>query len=112
MRPLQKQSPPGSSARTDRAPGSQRHRAAAASARFRDVLELAQNQGLLQGSRDTLVRGRMPRALVKKAKSRVGIESDTKLIELALANLAVADDYTDWLLSQRASIPQDFDLEF
>jgi hypothetical protein len=76
------------------------------------LLSLAQRQGLLEGSRDTLVRGRMPRALVIKAKARAGVHSDTKLIELALVNLAVADDYTEWLLSQRGTIPQDIDLEF
>jgi hypothetical protein len=54
----------------------------------------------------------MPRALVIKAKARTGVHSDTKLIELALVNLAVADDYTEWLLSQRGTIPQDIDLEF
>jgi len=29
-----------------------------------------------------------------------------------LANLAVADDYPDWLLSQRGTVSQDLDLEF
>jgi hypothetical protein len=41
--------------------------------------------------------GRMPEALVTRATKRTGIDSDTDLIELALANIAVADDYADWL---------------
>jgi hypothetical protein len=54
----------------------------------------------------------MPKALVEKAKARTGIQSDTELIEVALANLAVADEFPNWLLSQRASISKDLDLEF
>ena len=54
----------------------------------------------------------MPKALVAKAKARTGVQSDTKLIEVALANLAVADDYADWILGQRGTISRDLDLEF
>jgi hypothetical protein len=54
----------------------------------------------------------MPRALVARAKDRTGIASDTDLIEVALANIAVADDYPDWLLSKRGTAPREVDLEF
>ena len=54
----------------------------------------------------------MPEALVQKAKERTGIKSDTELIEIALANLAVADEYAEWLLSQRGTVNKDVDLEF
>jgi hypothetical protein len=54
----------------------------------------------------------MPEALVVAAKVRTGIESDTKLIEVALANLAVADDYPEWLLSRKGAIGPDVELEF
>jgi len=54
----------------------------------------------------------MPEALVSSAKARTGIRSDTKLLEVALANLAVADDYADWLLSRRGALPGDLELEF
>jgi hypothetical protein len=82
------------------------------SSKLRDVLALAENRGLLRGARKTVVRGRMPEPLVAQAKARTGIQSDTDLIELALASLAVADDYPEWLLSQRASVSRDLDLEF
>ncbi len=82
------------------------------SGKLRDVLALAETRGLLRGTRTTIVRGRMPEALVEQARARTGIQSDTDLIEVALANLAVADDYPEWLLSQRASVSQDLDLEF
>jgi len=54
----------------------------------------------------------MPDALVTKAKARSGVNSDTKLIEVALANLAVADEYSSWLLAERGKISKDLDLEF
>jgi len=91
---------------------SESQRAPAVPVRFQDALTIAREAGLLHGARTELVRGRMPKALVAKAKARAGVESDTKLIELALANLAVADDYAAWLLSQQGTISKDLDLEF
>jgi hypothetical protein len=77
---------------------------------------IAEEQGLLRGERDQVVhqvvRGRMPKALVAQAKKRTGVVSDTDLIELALANIAVADDYADWLLARRGTIDREADLEF
>ncbi len=54
----------------------------------------------------------MPKALVDKAKANSGAKSDTELLELALAHLATADEYANWLISQRGTIPKDIDLEF
>jgi len=51
---------------------------------------IAETEGLLEGERTQVVRGRMPEALVTRAKKRTGIDSDTELIEVALANIAVA----------------------
>ena len=82
------------------------------SRRFADALAIARETGLLRGSRTKLVRGRMPDALVAKAKARSGVQSDTELIEVALANLAVADEYAGWLLAQRGKVSKDLDLEF
>ena len=84
----------------------------ARSSRLQDVLTIAQQSGLLRGARSKVIRGRMPEALVRKAKAASGARSDTELIEMALANLAVADQYPDWLLSQRESVPKEIDLEF
>jgi hypothetical protein len=80
--------------------------------RFTDALTIARETGLLKGGRTKLVRGRMPNALVAKAKARSGVHSDTKLIEVALANLAVTDEYPGWLLAQRGKLGKDLDLEF
>ncbi|PYX68898.1 MAG: hypothetical protein DMG72_22040 [Acidobacteria bacterium] len=82
------------------------------SSKLRDVMVIAEKEGLLRGQRTQVVRGRMPEALVTRAKKRAGIDSDTDLIEVALANIAVADDYPDWLLSRRGAVDRETDLEF
>jgi len=82
------------------------------SGKLREVMVIAKEQGLLRGERNQVVRGRMPRALVAQAKKRTGIVSDTDLIELALANIAVADDYAEWLIARRGTIDREADLEF
>jgi hypothetical protein len=82
------------------------------SRRLGDILSIAEEQGLFSGGRTLTVRGRMPSLLVEQAKKKTGIQSDSKLIEAALANIAVADDYGEWLLAQRGTVSKDLDLEF
>ena len=82
------------------------------SSRLREIMVIAEQEGLLRGERTQVVRGRMPEALVTRAKKRTGINSDTDLIEVALANIAVEDDYADWLLSRRGAVSREADLEF
>jgi hypothetical protein len=79
---------------------------------LREVLTIAEQRGLLAGSRTHMLRGRMPVGLVEQAKLKSGISSDSKLLEAALANLAVSDDYAQWLLAQRGTINPELDLEF
>ena len=85
--------------------------ATASGRRLEEALSIAEEQGLLSGSRTLIVRGRMPSLLVERAKKKSGIQSDSKLIEAALANIVVADDYADWLLTQRGTVSKDLDLE-
>ncbi|MGD0737064.1 MAG: hypothetical protein ABR976_18175 [Terracidiphilus sp.] len=85
---------------------------AAINHRLHDALSIAQQQGLLTGARTLTVRGRMPSLLVEQAKKKTGIDSDSKLIEAALVNLVVADEYADWLLAQRSTVSRELDLEF
>jgi hypothetical protein len=82
------------------------------SSKLRDVMVLAEREGLLRGKRTKVVRGGMPEALVRRAKKRTGSDSDTELIEVALANIAVADDYADWLLSRHGAVGSEAELEF
>lgn len=80
--------------------------------KLQGVMLIAEAKGLLSGVKDTIIRGRMPEALVQNAKARTGIQSDTELLEVALANLAVADDFPEWLLSRRGKVSSEIDLEF
>ena len=82
------------------------------SRRIGDALSIAEEQGLLSGGRTLTIRGRMPSLLVEQARKKTGIHSDSKLLEAALANLVVADDYGEWLLAHLGTIPKDLDLEF
>jgi hypothetical protein len=91
---------------------SKREKPSVRSRRFGDALSIAGEQGLLSGTRTLTVRGRMPSLLVEQAKKKTGIQSDSKLIEAALANIVAADDYADWLLAQRGTVSKDLDLEF
>lgn len=91
---------------------SKRAKAAASRRRLDDALAIAGQQGLLSGGRTFTLRGRMPLLLVEQAKKKTGIQSDSKLIEAALANIVVADEYADWLLAQRDTVSKDLDLEF
>ena len=79
--------------------------------RLNEVLVIAEETGLFRGTRSRVVRGRMPAALVDRAKSRTGIKSDTELLEVALAHLALADDYPEWLLSRKGAVSPDIDLD-
>jgi hypothetical protein len=92
--------------------GSKKSKPGASSRRLGDALSIAEQQGLLSGGRTLIVRGRMPSLLVEQAKRKSGIQSDSKLIEAALANIVAADDYADWLLAQRGTVSKDLDLEF
>jgi hypothetical protein len=92
--------------------GSKRLEPAVSGRRLDDALSIVEQQGLLSGGRTLVVRGRMPSLLVEQAKKKSGIQSDSKLIEAALANIVVADDYADWLLAQRGTVSKDLDLEF
>ena len=72
--------------------------------RLDEILAAAQERGLLSGSKTHVIRGRMPVGLVEQAKLKSGISSDSKLLEAALASLAVSDDYAQWLLAQRGTV--------
>lgn len=89
-----------------------RPKQAVRSRRLGDALSIAEQQGLLSGGRTLTLRGRMPSQLVARAKKKTGIQSDSKLIEVALANIVAADEYADWLLAQKGTVSKELDLEF
>jgi hypothetical protein len=50
--------------------------------------------------------------LVDTARARCGIESDTELLEYALAWVALEDNFGRKLIAREGRVPQDLDLEF
>ena len=72
---------------------------------------MAEEQGLLKG-KTQMLRGRMPETLVRAARKSTGIQSDTELIRLGLETLASQDNYGEWLISRRGSLPADLDFEY
>ena len=75
------------------------------------VLESVKRLGLLEGPTNRIA-GRIREQLIKAAKARSGIRSDTDLLEYALAQVALEDNFWQKLLALRGSIPRDMDLDF
>src|SRR5688572_29755491 len=62
------------------------------------VVSEATKAGLIGGPKNTVIRGRVSTKLVKAAKKRAGVTSDTELLEVALSSLALEDDFGEQLL--------------
>jgi hypothetical protein len=75
------------------------------------VLETAKDAGLLAGARGRIA-GRVRQQLIKVAKVRSGINSDTELLEYALARVALEDDFGIKLVARQGRVARDLDLEF
>jgi hypothetical protein len=80
-------------------------------ARFEAVMQAARQSGLLsrKGSR---IGGRVSPALVAQAKRQTGIETDTDLIEFALATVALEDDFAQTFRQSRGRIDPTLKLGF
>jgi hypothetical protein len=76
------------------------------------VMTEARNAGLVGGPKDTVIRGRVAKSLVKAAKKRAGVSSDTELLEIALSSFALEDDFGEKFLKRKGSIDPDLPLEF
>ena len=88
-----------------------RVRAAQGNPRRNAVLESVKKAGLLDGVRARIA-GRIRKQLVRAAKTRSGIKSDTDLLEYALARVALEDDFGQKLIAREGRVPQDIQLEF
>lgn len=74
------------------------------------VLEQARAVGLLGAAKNTRLSGRVPSELINAAKKRAHVTSDTELLELALSQLALEDDFGARLVGRKGSVPTDIDL--
>jgi hypothetical protein len=75
------------------------------------VIAAAKEAGLLSGTKGW-VAGRISKQLVKAAKARSAITSDTELLEYALARVELEDDFGQNLIARKGHVPRDIDIEF
>jgi hypothetical protein len=75
------------------------------------VLATAKDAGLLAGASGRIA-GRIRKQLVDAAKARSGIDSDTELLEYALACVALEDDFGQKLIAREGRLPPSITLEF
>lgn len=79
--------------------------------RVEAVMAAAESSGLL-GEKDDRISGRVSHELIEQAKKRTGIEANTDLIEFALANLALEDNFADTFRKTRGKVDPDIKLGF
>jgi len=84
---------------------------AVAALRNRATLDSARAAGLMGDAKDARVAGRISSELVAAAKKRAGLSSDTDVIEIALARLALEDDFGAKLVRNKGAVPRDLDIE-
>ena len=92
---------------TDLAPDSDKE----TPSRHQATLKQARAAGLLGRTKNARITGRVSAKLVAAAKKRTGIKSDTGVIEVALATLALEDDFGSKLVRRKGSVPKDIDLD-
>jgi hypothetical protein len=80
-------------------------------ARFRAVMKAAEESGLL-GVKNARIGGRTSPALIEQAKKQTGIETDTDLIEFALASIALRDEFAETFRKTRGTVDPDLKLGF
>src|SRR5260370_37069090 len=68
----------------------------------REILSLEEHVGLFFRTCGKTIQGKCRRRSLRKKGGRTGMESDSDLIQTALANLALPDYFPDWLLSHNS----------
>ncbi|MHC2302766.1 hypothetical protein SAMN02927900_03232 [Rhizobium mongolense subsp. loessense] len=84
---------------------------AVSKARFDAVMKAAEHSGLL-GEKSKRIGGRISPALIEQAKKHTGIETDTDLIEFALANVALDDNFGSTFRKTQGTVDPDLKLGF
>jgi hypothetical protein len=86
-------------------------RIVASKERIEATIRAAEQSGLLseKGSR---IGGRVSPALVRQAKRQTGIETDTDLIEFALATVALEDNFAEAFKESRGKVDPTLKLGF
>lgn len=76
---------------------------AVSKARFEAVMRAAEQSGLLR-EKSGRIGGRVSPVLIKRAKRQTGIETDTDLIEFALATVALEDNFAKAFKESRGKV--------
>jgi len=79
--------------------------------RFEAVMQAAEHSGLLS-KKSGRIGGRVSPALIRQAKRQTGIETDTDLIEFALASVALEDNFAEAFKQARGKVDPDLKLGF
>lgn len=79
--------------------------------RVKAVMTAAESSGLL-GEKNDRISGRVNHALIEQAKRRTGIQTDTDLIEFALASIALEDNFAETFKKSRGKVDPDLKLGF
>jgi hypothetical protein len=85
--------------------------AAISKARFEAVMKAAAHSGFLK-EKSSRIAGRISPALIEQAKKQTGIETDTDLIEFALATIALEDNFAKIFKQSRGKVDSDLKLGF
>ncbi|RWK42467.1 hypothetical protein [Mesorhizobium sp.] len=80
-------------------------------ARIDAVLQRAEESGL-RAEKNGRIAGRVSADLIKKAKARTGLTSDTELVEFALANVALEDNFAETFRKTRGTVDPTLKLGF
>jgi hypothetical protein len=80
-------------------------------ARVEAVMQAAKQAGLLHG-KGGRIGGRVSPVLVRQAKQQTGIDTDTDLIEFALAAVALEDNFAQAFKASRGKVAQELKLGF
>jgi hypothetical protein len=80
-------------------------------ARFDAVMQAAERSGLLS-KKSGRIGGRVSPALIRQAKRQTGIETDTDLIEFALATVALEDDFAKVFKESRGKVDPELKLGY
>ena len=75
------------------------------------VLEQARAEGLIGQVKDARLAARVPARLLKEAKRRAHVSSDTELLEIALSRLVLEDDFGARLVRRKGVIAAEIDLD-
>lgn len=82
------------------------------SAKLTFALRALAQGGQLAGARTKRMSARVDPGLLKAAKAKTGLKSDSDLICAALAVIAASDDFGPWFAAQAGRLPKDFELDF